>query len=260
GTTVLTDFDIFATAGAANTAVTQEFNTAADADGQIVIRFTVGSADLPMVNGIEILQPGTVLATTTTDVRGQYVFPVYAPGPYTVQEVPPEGWRQVAPFHSDLTTSFVTAVNAGGEADGRYLADTDFSGGSTFQTQAAIDTSHVFNPAPQAVYQTGRFGRNPDGARGVTSTFGAPQPGEVRQGATYTVRLHFAEPFFGAPKQRLFDVAINGTTVLKDFDIFAAAGAIDTAVVKEFNIVPNADGQIVIDFLPGSADLPMVNG
>jgi hypothetical protein len=167
---------------------------------------------------------------------------------------PQEPWAEVRP------DGIVTAVNAGGAADGRYLKDADFSGGSTFQTQAAIDTSHDLNPAPQAVYQTGRFGRNPDGSPGdFTYTFGALQA-EVRQGGTYTVRLHFAEPFFHAPGQRLFDVAINGTTVLKNFDIFAAAGAIDTAVVREFNIVPNADGQIVIDFKVGSADLPMVNG
>lgn len=44
-------------------------------------------------------------------------------------------------------------------------------------------------------------------------------------GVTYAVRLHFAELTWTAAGQRVFNVAINGTTVLSDFDIFATAGA-----------------------------------
>jgi hypothetical protein len=156
-----------------------------------------------------------------------------------------------------LNAAFVLGVNAGGDAPaGRYLQDTYVIGGSDFTAPAAaIDTSHVFDPAPQAVYLKGRFGWNGSSATDFTYTI----PG-LKAGASYTVRLHFAEPKFVAPRQRLFGVVINGTTVLTDFDIFATAGAVNTAVTQEFNASANADGKIIIDFKVGSADLPMVNG
>ena len=70
------------------------------------------------------------------------------------------------------------AVNAGGPAAGNFAADAYYSGGNTYSTTASIDTSAVSNPAPQAVYQTERFGN-------FTYTFPNLMPG-----AQYTVRLH----------------------------------------------------------------------
>jgi hypothetical protein len=55
GAQVLQNFDIFATAGNASfTAVVQTFPNIAPVNGQIVIGFTNGAHDQPMVNGIEI--------------------------------------------------------------------------------------------------------------------------------------------------------------------------------------------------------------
>ncbi len=55
------------------------------------------------------------------------------------------------------------------------------------------------------------------------------------------VTLKFAEIVQNAPGMRVFDIALNGKTVLKDFDVFAAAGgkfiAFDTAFT-----VPSPDG------------------
>jgi hypothetical protein len=56
GTAVLTAFDIFAAAGGANKAITEQVTTTANASGQIVISFTRAGADNPEINGIEILQ------------------------------------------------------------------------------------------------------------------------------------------------------------------------------------------------------------
>lgn len=56
GTQVLSSFDIFATAGVQNQALTEQFNTTANSSGQIVIAFTNGGADNPEINGIEVLQ------------------------------------------------------------------------------------------------------------------------------------------------------------------------------------------------------------
>lgn len=41
----------------------------------------------------------------------------------------------------------------------------------------------------------------------------------------YTVTLHFADLYWGKPGQRIFSVSANGVTVLKDYDVVAAAGA-----------------------------------
>ena len=52
--------------------------------------------------------------------------------------------------------------------------------------------------------------------------------------ATYTVRLHFAEPDDTQPGQRVFDVRLQGQVVLSGFDVVRAAGGPRRAIVKEF--------------------------
>ncbi len=58
---------------------------------------------------------------------------------------------------------------------------------------------------------------------------------------TYTVRLHFAEPGGAARGERVFDVALQGETVLKALDVAAEAGAALTPVVKTFRKVAVKD-------------------
>src|SRR5262249_32661267 len=124
------------------------------------------------------------------------------------------------------------AFDSGGGAAGAFAADADFAGGSTFSTTDAIDTTGVASPAPQAVYQTERFGN-----------FTYTVPG-LTPGASYTVRLHFAEIFWTSAGQRVFNVAINGQQVLSNFDIFATAGGKDKAVVEQFTATADAQGRI----------------
>ncbi|MFL5306520.1 MAG: malectin domain-containing carbohydrate-binding protein, partial [Polyangia bacterium] len=70
-------------------------------------------------------------------------------------------------------------------------------------------------------------------------------PGLVAS-ASYTVRLHFAELFQTATGMRTFNVAINGTTVLSNFDIFAATGAAFKATLRDFTATATSSGQIVV--------------
>jgi hypothetical protein len=128
------------------------------------------------------------------------------------------------------------AINAGGSAAGSFLADADYSGGTTYSTTSSIDTSAVSNPAPQAVYQTERYGN-----------FTYTLPGLVA-GKQYTVRLHEAESYWTSSGQRSFNVAINGQQVLSNFDIYAAAGAANKAVVESFPATADSSGQITIQF------------
>ncbi|MGO8674047.1 MAG: malectin domain-containing carbohydrate-binding protein, partial [Capsulimonadaceae bacterium] len=53
GTQVLSNFDIFATAGAENVANIQQFNATSNSSGQIVIVFVL-DVNQPQINGIEI--------------------------------------------------------------------------------------------------------------------------------------------------------------------------------------------------------------
>ena len=139
-------------------------------------------------------------------------------------------------------------INAGGAAAAPFVADTDFSGGRAGAgTTKAIDTSKVTNPAPQAVYQTDRVG---------TSTYTIPS---LTAGASYTVRLHFAEIYWTAAGKRVFNVSINGSQVLSNFDIFAAAGGADIAVIKQFSATASTTGTITIQFTTVT-DNAQVNG
>ncbi|MBA4067496.1 MAG: hypothetical protein C0501_28060, partial [Isosphaera sp.] len=147
----------------------------------------------------------------------------------------------------------VTAIDAGGGPAGFYRADAGFSGGTTGTTTAAIDTSRVDDPAPEAVYQSARFGTG-DTAFGYTV-------GGLTAGQTYAIRLHFAEVTVDAAGQRLFDVAANGVTVLDDFDIFAAAGGQSIAVARAVAATADANGAVALSFTPaGGIAGPSVSG
>ena len=142
------------------------------------------------------------------------------------------------------------ALNSGGSATGAFSADAFFSGGNTYSTNAAIDTSSVSNPAPQDVYQTERWS-----STAFTYTLSSLTPGR-----SYLVRLHFAEIVMSGPNQRQFNVTINGMPLLNNYDIFAAAGARNKAVVWEISASANGSGQIVLAFAKGRYDNPKVSG
>ena len=65
---------------------------------------------------------------------------------------------------------------------------------------------------------------------------------------SYQVRLHFAELNKTAANLRKFDVRLESTTVLSNFDVFAAAGGIDKAIVRQYP-VSVSDGVMTIDFI-----------
>ena len=140
------------------------------------------------------------------------------------------------------------AINAGGGASGAFLADQNFSGGTTATVTNAISTSGVTNPAPLSVYQTERWG--------VFSYNVA----KLAPGTTHTIRLHFAESYWTATGQRQFSVTANGTTVLANFDIVKAAGGVNKAVVIQFITSADQNGQISLSFAKGSADNPKIDG
>lgn len=76
------------------------------------------------------------------------------------------------------------------------------------------------------------------GGRGISSitiTLGN------RQERRYTVRLHFIEPDEKSAGERVFDVALQEKTVLKNLDIVRETGSVNVGLVKEFSPVTAAD-------------------
>jgi Malectin domain/Bacterial TSP3 repeat len=143
-----------------------------------------------------------------------------------------QGTNPADPKPVPQTGSVILAVNAGGSpftaADNTaYQADALVSGGSTYKTTAAITGT-----ADDALYQSERYGN---------FTYNVP----VATG-DYVVTLKFAEIYFSAPGRRLFDVLIEGGTVISKLDIFAQAGqntAYDVTVA-----VRVTDGALTITF------------
>ena len=132
--------------------------------------------------------------------------------------------------------AFALAVNSGGGAAGQFGADANFAGGTqAAAVTAMIDTSSLIAPAPQAVYQTERYGN-------FTYTFTG-----LISGVNYQVRLHFAETYWTGVGQRRFNVTINGTQVLTNFDIIAVAGTANKATIREFNATASS-GQIIVQY------------
>jgi hypothetical protein len=204
-TRVLSNFDIFATAGTRNKAITESFSATASSTGTIAIALTAVTNNAAL-NALEIVSGGS----------------------------PP------TPIPTPTATPFPggsVAINSGGAAVSGFAADTDLVGGGTWtsNTTSSVNTIGVTNPAPQAVYQSQRAG----------ATVAYSIPG-LTAGAAYAVRLDFAEIFWTAAGQRVFNISINNTEVLGNFDIFAAAGARNKAVTESFNTTASSSGTIAI--------------
>jgi hypothetical protein len=124
----------------------------------------------------------------------------------------------------------------------QWSADNFFQNGSTYTTPSTAD---ILNTTDDTLYRTERYG----GAQGTAALkYSIP----VMNG-TYTVRLHFAEIWHGVGSNgggvgsRVFNVSIEGTQVLTDYDIYQKAGGALKAVVEPFQ-ANVSDGFLDITF------------
>jgi len=151
----------------------------------------------------------------------------------------PEGfqYRELPPPSDDKPVVLALPIRVVCGADHpveSFVPDPNLLFGGVNHKEVAIDTSAA-HAAPAGVYQTERY------AKDLSCTYPVPKSGR------YLVRLHFAEIFDNEAGKRRENVLINGQPVLQDFDIYAAAGGLNKAVVKEFaGITPDAHGDIVI--------------
>ncbi len=136
-------------------------------------------------------------------------------------------------------------VNAGAgaltDAQGNtWVADTGYLNGES--SHGSDSVSNTDNPN---LYRTLRWNRGP-----LDYRYQVPN-------GTYTVRLKFAEMYHHSPNMRVFHVNINGSRVLSNFDIIAAAGGSRRAVDRVFTVTVTG-GQIHLNFT-ATVDFPQVN-
>ena len=188
-----------------------------------------------MISGTPTTAGTSTVTVTAKDGNGAYATQSFvwtvSPGSVTTPPPPPGSLQ----------------ISAGGPATGTWVADEDFSGGTTSSTTHAISTTGVTNPAPQSVYQHNRYGNFTYSVAGYTP------------GATYTIRLHFAEEYWTTAGSRIFNVLIDGTQVLTNFDILATAGGEYDAVVEQFTETVPSNGIFTIQFV-SVKDNAQVNG
>jgi hypothetical protein len=142
------------------------------------------------------------------------------------------------------STSSVTAPD-GGPAFGSQTGRVSGGSNSTYATSVSFDGTVPAGSTPTGIFASERYG-NQDWNFSVPS------------GRSITVRLYFANQYDGTsqPGQRVFDVLVDGTTRLDNFDIAAAAGH-RVATMRQFAIT--SDGNVDID-LRGVTENALVNG
>ncbi len=190
---------------------------------------------------------GTAYSDTAVTASTTYYYVVVASS--TTAGSSPASAQASATTIAGLGSGGVIAIDAGGPAAGNYAADEYVSGGSiSTPSSATINTVGVADPAPQEVYQTQRWG---------AMTYTIPN---LIAGTQYTVTLQFNDTYWTKAGQREFNVLLNGTQVLTNFDIIAATGGQNIAIAKSFTAIANSSGQIVIQFTVGAVDQPTIGG
>jgi len=164
GEQVLTDFDIFATAGAMSKAVAERFTVKPDENGIVSIQFIPGPADQPTICGIELRRADSDDWDRDDQDRRE--------------NNEDRASATVVQGSTGGSTARI-AINAGGPAVDAFIADTDFAGGRIGSSIPInlLDISSVTDPAPKEVYLTQRVGTG-------LGSFGYFIPGLI-PGATY---------------------------------------------------------------------------
>jgi len=151
------------------------------------------------------------------------------------------------------TPQTLVRINAGGPdfttaTQKLFVADQYYAG---IDRTSSIASGDILNTTNDVLYRSGRS----------ASSFSYNIPVVNDQ---VNVTLHFAEIYFGAPGKkggagsRQFNVNIEGSRKLTNYDIFTEAGGALRAVQLTIPVTVS-DGVLNIDFLTGAADIPRVS-
>jgi parallel beta-helix repeat protein len=181
----------------------------------------------PLPNGERINQGHTGNTANATQSALQFVQVLSPNGgeKYKLGQGTTLDWRS-----SGLTQErYAVLINVGGAQEDNWLEDDYWTTHySTSSFVDPVDMTGVTNPAPETVYQTYRYAPyNP----GNFISYSLPVPD-----GTYMIRLHFTDPYYSSPGNRIFDVLLQGAVVQDDFDVAAASGTNYRATTLEFPV------------------------
>jgi parallel beta-helix repeat protein len=229
GTAFLSNFDIYSKVGGYTADVEQ--TTTNVTNGNLSIAFGK-IVEQPQIAAIEVLPNGTPSGTTTTTAATTTT----TAAPTTTTAAPTTTTTMPTTTTTAVSSTTSLLINSGGsqytDSRGRnWTADQFFSGGNT-DNQAVGHA--IANTSDPALYQDERWGSN---------TYNLPLPN-----GSYTVRLHFAEIYAGTQGVglRKFNVSVNGSAFLTNFDIYSKVGGYAADVEQTTANVTN--GNLAIAF------------
>ena len=194
----------------------------------------------------QVSGPNTAQLSNTTDVNlsasglveGNYVFRLTV----TDDENESSFDEVSATVNGEVVVpDFALRINAGGPeimwSGNTFLADQYRTGGHIYTVDFPINET-----TNDELYQTEIYGPS---VGPFTYEIPVPESGE------YTIRLHFAELYFGIQAggvgSRVFNVSVEGSQVISNLDMLTEA-APATAIIKEFNDIQITDGFATIAF------------
>ncbi|HLJ49606.1 MAG TPA: malectin domain-containing carbohydrate-binding protein [Bryobacteraceae bacterium] len=182
--------------------------------------------------------------SSTPPVPARASSPAAAPAPVLTKTVPP----QVATSQTSIRIACGRTQRHTDRWGEMWEADRDFEGGTTFEASRQY-IARAYDPK---LFQAGRTGN---------FTYRIPlAPG------VYELHLYFMEGIYGPAMpagggeiSRLFEIQLNGQTLLSRFDIYSDAGGTNVADMRVFkDVSPGPGGILTLAFI-GQTGLPLLN-
>ncbi|OWY23589.1 choice-of-anchor D domain [Sphingobacteriales bacterium UPWRP_1] len=214
-------------------------NAVPPAEAGQVVTYTISPASVAFANVSINSSTGLITITSVANQFGTQTFTVTANDGQAANNIATQTFTLTVTQPTGGGSGTAIRINCGGssftDSNGNtFAADAYFAGDGSFATLSAIAGT-----VNDALYQTERYGWSNNLAYNIP----------VPVAGYYTVKLHFAEIYWTAAGQRVFNVNIEGGPAeLTNFDIIAQTGAPNTAIIKEFSGIFVNDGMLNINF------------
>jgi glucose/arabinose dehydrogenase/type 1 glutamine amidotransferase len=236
-----------ATPGSSATLTAELNNTASVPAENVAVGIESSSDDLDVSAGSGT-SPGTIDAGDSATAEWDVSVPDSASGGYdltvTVTYTLDGEDQELVETSSFVVTDGVSGLfglNCGGtETDGTVTID-----GLTFDNEPGPNVTVTGDPSAYVTEDT-EVDNTDNDLLYRTELFGGDIGFDIAvEDGTYDVILHFAEIFWEESGQRIFDVSVQGETLVEDFDIYEEAGH-DVAVTKVASGVEVDGGPLTI--------------
>ncbi|CAL5223059.1 g5516 [Coccomyxa viridis] len=232
--TVVTDWDIFATAGGRDAACNVTFMVTLGPLAQLQLQFE-GVRDQASVAGIQVSGPRAP----------SFQIPSFLQDDSDTDSAASIFGTPI--LRIDTGRSFKLGNYSAGNSD-VWTYDRLYQGGGTESFNTVIRNATDIG---STIYDTNRIGGS--------FQYGFTPAQGIKAGERYTVVLHAADLYWSYPGERVFSVSANGVPVLTDYDVIAEAGGPFAAAVASFNVTADKKGSIALTWT-ASTDQAIVGG